>query len=758
MEDSGSTDTGQALKNPAAIVSKWIKEIDAVEKSKDQRAFERNGEKIIKQYRNAEALQLYSNNALPTTRVMFNTLWTITEIMMPVLYARMPKVVVEREFKDKDPVGRVAAMGAERATSYALRMQQDRFNYAVKAAVKDRLLPGRGNLWIRYTSDFAPQEIDGEIVQIPKPGTEKVEILPLNWLDYLESIGRNQYELRWRCRKAHMTRAQLVSRFGDVGKLVELGDDTDKRRKQEEDTEILGQACVYEIWCSETKTVYWISRGYKDAPLDMKPDPLHLKDFYPCPIPLLATTSTDNTYPTPDFKIYERLADEIDYVTKRISSITECLRIVGATAAQYNSDIKDMLKLNDGQLWPIEQWTTFVEKGGFKGVIDWLPLEQAMNLLPTLTAYRDSLITLVFEHITGIPDILRGASDPNETLGAQQQKSHWASVRVTEKQQDVQRFCREIVGKVAEILFEPGLFSDQILSEMAGVAQFSPEDQALWPDALALLRNDRLRTFRVEIETDSTIAQDEAEDRAARTEFMGVVTQLFGQVANVVQFSPDLMKPMLESALFAARAFRAGRSLEGAFEQAIDKLIDQQNQPPPEPPPDYEMQKLQLEGQKLQQSGQVEQMKMQVEQAKLQLGMQELQVDAQDKQAKIQVEIQKLQLESQKIMSEEQRTQFDAQLEKFKEDFKQFAEMQRLELEKYETVLSEREKMIEEARLKQEQMIESVKLMASREPVAATQSMPNITIVNEDGEKEVELARDAMGTLRGRSRKVKRGE
>jgi hypothetical protein len=372
------------------------------------------------------------------------------------------------------------------------------------------------------------------------------------------------------------------------------------------------------------------------------------------------------------------------------------------------------------------------------------------------------MIALVFEQITGLPDIIRGSSDPNETVAAQQAKSHWVTIRVADKQADVQRFCRDIVGKTAEILFEPGFFSDETLSLMAGVAQFSPEDQELWPQALALLRNDRMRTFRVDIETDSTIASDEMADRQARTEFMGVVTQLFGQVANVVQFSPDLMKPMLESALFAARAFRAGRSLEGAFEQAIDKIIDQQSQPPAPPPPDYEAQRVQIEMQDSQtramaeqSRAQAEQAKLQIEQGKLQLGMQELQVDAQDKQAKLQVEIQKLQLQAQTLMSEEKGKEFDLQLEKFKEDFKQFAEMQRLELEKYETVLSEREKMIEEARLKQEQMIESVRILADKQP-QQSQSMPNITIVNEDGEREVELGRDALGTLRGRSRKVKK--
>lgn len=723
---------------------KWLKELDTIEASKEQKAFERIGERIVKKYRNSDAIQVYESNT-GGSRVMFNTLWTVVQIMQPVLYARLPQVVVEREFKDKDPVGRVAAMGAERATSYMVRCQQDRFSYAVKSAVLDRLLCGRGQVWLTYDV-----KVENNVIS---PYSEIVRINPLNWLDYRESPARNQYEVRFRARRAYMTRDALVKRFGDIGKQVQLGDESDKRRKN--DDEFVKQAEVWEIWDEENKMVVWVSKGYREGALDAKPDTLRLKDFYPCPIPLLATTVTDTTYPTPDFKIYEKLADEVDYVTKRIASIMDCVRLVGAAAAGINEDIKNMLKLQDGQLFPKENWARFAEQGGFKGSIDWLPVENAVTALQPLMQYQQHCLSLIFEQIIGLPDIIRGSSDPNETVEAQQQKGRWATIRVSDKQADVQRFCREIVSKMAEIIFEPGLFTDKTISLMAGVDQFSDEDKALWPEALALLRNDRLRTFRVDIETDSTIAANEEQDKAARTEFLGAVSGLFGQVQSVVQFSPDLMKPMLESALFAARAFRAGRSLEGAFEQAIDKILDQQNQPPPEPPPDYEMQRVQIEAQRLQQDGQIAMSQLQLENQKLGLDAQKIQVDSQTAQAKMQVEFQKLELEAQKIMSADQAKQFDAQLEQFKQQFTQMMEQQRLDLDKATLMLSEREKLMEEARLKQEQMLRAAEMIAAKQP--ASQQAPVINILNEDSEKEVEMSRDSTGKLRARTRKVKKG-
>lgn len=740
MADDGSAEQQQTLTEKVdekALAAKWLKEVERVTSSKEQKAFERNGERIYKKYSNADAIQSYDSNT-GTTRVMFNILWTTTQIMLPILYARTPKVVVEREFKDKDPVGRVASMGAERAVSSMLRAQEDKFNFAIKNAVLDRLIPGRGQAWARYSFE--------ENV----PLSEKALVDPLPYTDYLESKARNPYEVRWKARIAHMTKERLESRFGDKAKAVKF----ERTKDDEEKPEVK----VYEIWDSNSKHVIWVSPGYKEGLLDYKPDPLRLENFFPCPMPLLATCTTTSTYPTPDFKIYEKLADEVDYVTKRIASIVDCIRVVGGAAAQLNNDIKNVLKLNDGQIWPMEGWANFAQAGGFKGAVDWFPFEQAANVLPTLIQYQQHCIGLIFDHIIGLPDILRGSSDPNETVAAQQQKSHWLSVRVSEKQGDVQRFCRELVKIIAEIMFEPGLFSDETLSARAGVDQFSPEDQQLWPDALALLRNDRLRSFRVTIETDSTIASDEQADRAARGEFISAVSQLFGQVQAVVQFSPDLMKPMLETALFAARSFKAGRSLEGAFEQAIDTLIDQQNQPPPEPPPDYEMQKLQLESQGLQ-------LKAQEAQGKAQLEMQKLQLEAEDKRAKIELEMQKMQLEMRRIMSDEQRDSFDARLEEFKEQFKQWAESQRLqlqqmtetqrlELEKAATILQEREKLLEEARLKQEQMLRSAEILANRQTESAPASPPVVNIIQDDGEREIALMRDANGALIGRTRKV----
>lgn len=770
VESTGQEENLNKYQGDEGVVLRWIKEIDLVEKSKGQESFERLGDKIVDHYRNADCLQALTDPK--PSKVMFNILWSNVQIQKPACYSRMPKIVVERRFKDKDPIGRLASRIAERATSYMLSSQQDSFNYAVRSAVEDRLLPGRGNSWIKYTSEFENAkdeqgndllDEDNQPIQVPKPNTEKVLVEYIFWKDYLESANRNPYDIRWKARKVYLTRHKLRELCPDCADEVPLDyDPNGKKRKKDSDgeAEFLKQAIVYEIWDSESKKVYWICKGYKSRPLKVVDNPYKLEQFYPCPVPLLATTTTDSSYPTPDFKIYEKLADELDYVTKRISAIVECIRFVGATSEQFNADVKNMLKLSDGQLWPIKQWPAFVEKGGYKGVIDWMPFDNAIAALGPLIQYQQSLISQIFE-ITGIPDIARGATDPNETLGAQNQKLRWLGIKQEEKSRDVQRFCRQLAVIIAEILFEEGLFSDQTLWLMCGADQFTPEEQQQFPEALALLRNDRLRTFKVDIETDSTIAIDEAEEKQARMEYLSSVSQLMQQIQSISQFRPELMEPVVESALFAVRTFRTGRQLEGAWEKALqtiqdnDKAAQEQAAQQP-PPPDYESQKLQLEAQALQMRGDFEAQKIQLEGQKLQMDFE--------------IQSQKVQIEGMKVQTDAQVKATEQELDRFKTQFTQFVETQRLELDKYATVLSEREKIMEEARLSADlRMQEHEKIMKSEgggaksSPVNInlSEGMPVSVVHNVHNpapkkakKKRIKMMRDFDGSLIGESEEI----
>ncbi|HPC91665.1 MAG TPA: hypothetical protein PLJ74_05370 [Myxococcota bacterium] len=766
----------------SSTANKWIREIQKVLDSKERTSYIETGERIERIYRGAGNYGITPTHERNLALAPYNILWSNTQVMKSALYARTPKPVVERRHRDMDPVGRLAALGGERAVSFMIGVQQDAFNYGVSSAVEDRLLPGCGMVWLRYDADFEIAELqeddadayesddpDTELEseelpeKVVKPNSEKVLVDYVYWQDYLEAPARTPYEVRWKARRAFLSKAKFKERFGEeVLKCCGTAVKEARESNNDEESKNYGtQYEVWEIWDKETKKIYFICLDYKDSCLDIKDDPLHLDGFFPCPFPLLATTTTSSQWPTPDYRIYERLAEQYNDICMRETAMINCIRLVGATASIFNKDIKNMLTLADGQLWPIDNWVSFVERGGLKGAIDWMPFDQCIAALPALQEEKQLVLAQIWE-ITGIPDIVRGSSDPSETAAAQQLKSNWVNIKIAEKQGAVQRFCREIISKMAEIIFEEGLFSDETIALMAGVAQMSPDDQAMWPQALALLRNDRLRTFSVGIETDSTISTDEDANRAAVMQYVEAMSSLVGSLQNVSQFRPELMAPMIESAQLAARTFRAGRSTEGAWNMAMQKIEDNDKaaaENPQPPQPDPATIQAQAYAQDIQAKNELKQLEMQnhamemqatqqVDMQKLQFQAQELQQRATEAQMRYDVDVQKIQLESAKIMDKKEMDQLTAQLDQFKAQFTTEVERQRVEIEQYKVVLSEREKLIEEARLKQQETLDAIKMAGESSKQSAT---PAIHIYNPGGSKEIVMQRGADGSLIGRS-------
>src|SRR3546814_20204032 len=83
----------------------------------------------------------------------------------------------------------------------------------------------------------------------------------------------------------------------------------------------------------------------------------------------------------------------------------------------------------------------------------WLPLNELAQAIQGLIEARSQLIQ-DFYQLSGISDIMRGATEAQETLGAQQLKSQYGSVRVREKSAELQRVAADAVKIAAEIIAE----------------------------------------------------------------------------------------------------------------------------------------------------------------------------------------------------------------------------------------------------------------------------------------------------------------
>lgn len=754
------TTAGDYGKGPSGENARWIAEIDLFE-SQQKPMFVRF-DKIVKRYRNESWRDdTPSATGIDANGRGFAMFWANVETLKPTIYAQPPKADVQRRWKDKDPVARVAATTLERCLDYFI--DTENFRDSTTACRDDYLIVGQGTQWHRYVPHFHdvtlrtpvrkvgaqgpgvadqglqttnnsepydPDDADSEYeAQGPdgykplgpkeKPQSDakglyinrthqeiqSEEWVPdyVYWSDFGWTPGaRTWAEVYCVWRKTYLTRDELCDRFGDeLGKKVRLDYSPGKNAETGEDgtesKQSFKKATVYEIWNSTARQTYWVSRSYDGDLLDKRAYPIKLSGRFPCQKPIWATQTNGQIAAVPDYLQYQDQAQEMDTLTQRIYVLMDTIRVRYLYAGNM-TDLQNLLQNsgdNDGT--PVASDLLALMGGDINKAVWFFPIEKMVEALNELMAARERVKQDAYE-ITGISDIIRGATDPNETLGAQQIKAQTGAVRIRDRQKNFADFVRgalrigadiivnhfqaETIADIADIKTIPeamhikgpdgewhdpkevaamiaALQKQQQASMMASAgppaapsqsgappmpggpfvpqaqppgsgAQIPPQmppqmmpgvpqgfpvspmmpsmgmghnggppmgpQQTLGEAAIALLKDPLQRQFRIDIETDSTIALDEATEKSARVEFVTAVGQ-FLEAATQITATPmgaELAPLLGEILLFAVRGFKVGTQLEGAIESAIEALQEKAKNPPP-PPPDPAMVKAQAD-------------------------------------------------------------------------------------------------------------------------------------------------------------------
>lgn len=653
----------------AGIVRRWLLELKLADKREDK--WRKKADKVWKRYRQDE-IKKHS----------FNILWSNTEVMRPAIYNTLPKPDVRRRYQDADPIGKACSEVLSRCLVYG--MDSTDFDAQVRSVILDVLLPGRGLARVRYVPSFNKLEetdslyekeneppeqevMEGEAEEL---AWEQAPVEHVKWDDFRISAGDDWGAITWEAFRHRLNREELEERFGELGAIVPLDATNDQDVEGEKDKDVADTfktAEVWEIWDKEHKEVIFVAPGYKEEPLLTLPDPLNLTGFFPNPKPIYAIEDSGTMVPVPLFEYYREQADELDTITRRINILVKGLKMRGIYDSTL-SELSELMRGEDNDLIPASNVTALLERGGLEKAIWFMPIEQAASVLQILQVQREAAKQVIYE-ITGISDILRGSTNPNETLGAQQIKAQWGSARLKRMQEDAANFIRDLLRLQSEIIGER--FQPETLAQMTGLkfptgaekqqAMMQWQQQAMqaqmqgqqpppqpqlppsWDEITQVLRDDKLRTFKVDVETDSTIAGSLESDMQGLKDVLGTLTQVIQGFVPAVQMGALPVEAMKEILLSVTRRAKMGN----AVEDAIDKI-----QQPPPPPQQQQPQdnSLQIKQMELQHSQQVEAAKTQLEQVKLQQSQQIEQIKGE----------QALQLERMK-------QEFQAQLEQFKQ-------------------------------------------------------------------------------------------
>jgi hypothetical protein len=185
---------------------------------------------------------------------------------------------------------------------------------------------------------------------------------------------------------------------------------------------------VWEIWDRDSKKVLFICQDYHDRVLKSEDDPLQLTKFFPTPKPLQAIEQTSSLVPVTPLRVYKDLVNELNEITKRITKLIKTLRPRGMYGGNA-LDVQAVGNADDGELVPATDVMAFLNNGGLEKAIHWYPLDPTTKAIQTLYEQRAAIEQTIYQ-VTGIADIQRGSTDPNETLGAQQLKAQWGSLRI----------------------------------------------------------------------------------------------------------------------------------------------------------------------------------------------------------------------------------------------------------------------------------------------------------------------------------------
>lgn len=556
----------------AALARRWMRELELADAHEDK--WRKRAKKIVDRYRDADREEDKS-----TSR--FNILYANVEVLKGVMYSRKPAPDVRRRYVDKDPVGREAATVLQRALSYSIDMYD--FDDVMKSIVEDVLLPGRGVARVKYKSQMGPSD-EGQPETVVY---EAVECDYVEWEMFRCSPAKRWSKVRWVAFGELLTREDLVKQFGEVGKVCSL--DWAPKGKEEDRDELFKRALVWTIWDKTSKKVIVVSKGYKQGPLKVLDDPLGLEGFFPCPKPVVSITTTNDMIPVPEYVQYQDQAIELDNITSRIDALVDAMRRRGVYDAS-RPELEKIATAGDNEFIPVENLVAMLEKGGIANLVMEMPIDGIASVLLQLYDQRDRVKQIIYE-VTGIADVVRGASEASETLGAQELKSRYANSRIAPRQNAVQVIARDLLRLKAEIMAEK--FSPQTLAQITGVelAMDDAEKQMLqkqaqamaqmgqqakpdprlrkptWEQVMTVLRDDKLRGFKVDIETDSTIQPDADAEQKNRIEFLTAISAFAEKVGPMVQtglMPMDIAKELLS---FGVRAFKVSPQLEDALDQ-----------------------------------------------------------------------------------------------------------------------------------------------------------------------------------------------
>ena len=471
----------EEIQNERKQVEEWLKKISQAEKT------------YAKYFDLIEETRNFYKDSKDSRNGKYNIFWSTIETLKPFLYFKQPKFYIERTDKNAGKAEKLACEMLENALKWDL--EQFDFDSVIKYARNDFLISGCGIIWEQYKPKI---EICSDPLiskkEIPVKTDEKVESVYLDPRYFLADTNRVGVweDVTWIARKIYMDIDELANEFEEDILVTSIGGRKD--------------ICVYEIWDKTSQTIYWLAKEVSDRFLRKQENILNINGFFPCPKPIFATMTNNSIIPVPDYCMIREMLNELNGINSRMRMTIQAVKVSGA----YDNAFPELANIlnKDVTLVAVNDFVKLRESGGIKGIIDFAPIEQYIIALEQLAKRRQEVVSSIFD-VTGVSDIMRGTSNTSETATAVTKKTNFGTLRNQDRQNDMQRFIRDLLRIKAEIICE--MFDTNKLISFLPVEKRN--EPKLLTDAVRILKTEKLRGMLFTVETDTVFNQEEENNK-----------------------------------------------------------------------------------------------------------------------------------------------------------------------------------------------------------------------------------------------------
>jgi hypothetical protein len=607
----------------------WLDKIKAAEK--DEKSWLDDAKKATEAYTGEDSDDA-SDESLGDYD--FNILFSNVETIVPAVINSPPAPDIRRRFGEADPAARTVAEVVERV----IRLQVDDSSLQVEleSSAQDAFLAGRGVVRLRFRSDIVGQgeptnddiadaaEVqdgghegveEGMPLLSVEPGAgagmatmagaetgaqplasalghnggppletvtnERITFESVSWVDYRHGPAKRWDDRPWDAFRFCIPREDEGTSFD--ANLIASQLSAVETNKRSGVSDLIG----WEIWDKKKREVIFIDE--EGVVLKRIQDPLGLSQFFCIATPLQPIEINGRLKPVNPFKVYKKLADDLEVAVRRKTRLIEAMKVKGWYGTTQK-DITAVLDLNDNEFAPIADAEIWAANGGLANAVAFWPFEKFIAAIQVLDGAIAQYKAWIYE-VTGISDIVRGASVASETATAQNIKSQWGSLRIQKMQRMMERCARQLFVMMSEII--PTKFTQKTLEEMTAIPLIpTPQDPAEVVQqklAVAQLMQQRLASYyRIDVESDSTVRADLTRQKQEVSEFLQGAAAYFQSVGPLVQQGTMPAEAAVEIFASNARMFNLGKSvedtLEGMVNLAKQKAAEAQSAPKDQEP------------------------------------------------------------------------------------------------------------------------------------------------------------------------------